>query len=133
MAYNTVVSTLMILANKMDELSTISVDDYRVLLILLNPMAPHITEELNEKLGYEPICEGEWPKYEEEKTIDQEKTIGVQVNGKVRATINVSIDEDEESIKGKALREANVIKFTEGREILKVIVVKGRIVNIVVK
>ncbi len=133
MAYNTVVSTLMILANKMDELSTISVDDYRVLLILLNPMAPHITEELNEKLGYEPICEGEWPKYEEEKTIDQEKTIGVQVNGKVRATINVSIDEDEESIKGKALREANVIKFTEGREIVKVIVVKGRIVNIVVK
>ena len=133
MAYNTVVSTLMILANKMDELNTISVDDYRVLLTLLNPMAPHVTEELNEKLGYKPLCESTWPEYDEAKTIDQEKTIGVQVNGKVRAAINVSLDEDEEAIKEKALKEENVIKFTQGKEIVKVIVVKGRIVNIVVK
>ena len=133
MAYNTVVSTLMILANKMDELNTISVDDYRVLLTLLNPMAPHVTEELNEKLGYKPLCESTWPEYDEAKTIDQEKTIGVQVNGKVRAAINVSLDEDEESIKEKALKEENVLKFTQGKEIVKVIVVKGRIVNIVVK
>ena len=133
MAYNTVVSTLMILANKMDELNTISVDDYRVLLTLLNPMAPHVTEELNEKLGYKPLCESTWPEYDEAKTIDQEKTIGVQVNGKVRAAINVSLDEDEEAIKEKALKEENVLKFTQGKEIVKVIVVKGRIVNIVVK
>mgnify|MGYP004658772567 FL=1 len=133
MAYNTVVSTLMILANKMDELNTISVDDYRVLLTLLNPMAPHVTEELNEKLGYKPLCESTWPEYDEAKTIDQEKTIGVQVNGKVRAAINVSLDEDEEAIKEKALKEENVLKFMQGKEIVKVIVVKGRIVNIVVK
>ena len=133
MAYNTVVSTLMILANKMDELNTISIDDYRVLLTLLNPMAPHVTEELNEKLGYKPLCESTWPEYDEAKTIDQEKTIGVQVNGKVRAAINVSLDEDEEAIKDKALKEDNVLKFTQGKEIVKVIVVKGRIVNIVVK
>ena len=133
MAYNTVVSTLMILANKMDELNTISIDDYRVLLTLLNPMAPHVTEELNEKLGYKPLCESTWPEYDEAKTIDQEKTIGVQVNGKVRAAINVSLDEDEEAIKEKALKEENVLKFTQGKEIVKVIVVKGRIVNIVVK
>ena len=133
MAYNTVVSTLMILANKMDELNTISVDDYRVLLTLLNPMAPHVTEELNEKLGYKPLCESTWPEYDEAKTIDQERIIGVQVNGKVRAAINVSLDEDEEAIKEKALKEENVLKFTQGKEIVKVIVVKGRIVNIVVK
>ena len=133
MAYNTVVSTLMILANAFDEKDTITRGDYKVLLTLLNPLAPHITEELNEELGYAPICEGEWPKYEEAKTIDSEKTIGVQVNGKLRAEITISIDEDEESIKAKALAEENVIKFTEGKEIIKVIVVKGKIVNIVVK
>ena len=84
-------------------------------------------------MGYAPICESEWPKYEEAKTIDSEKTIGVQVNGKLRAEITISIDEDEESIKAKALAEENVIKFTDGKEIVKVIVVKGKIVNIVVK
>lgn len=133
MAYNTVVSTLMILANAYDERETITKGDYKLLLTLLNPLAPHITEELNEELGYSPICEAEWPKYEEAKTIDSEKTIGVQVNGKLRAEITISIDEDEESIKAKALAEENVIKFTEGKEIVKVIVVKGKIVNIVVK
>ena len=133
MAYNTVVSTLMILANAYDERETITRGDYKLLLTLLNPLAPHVTEELNEELGYSPICESEWPKYDEAKTIDNEKTIGVQVNGKLRAQITISIDEDEESIKAKALAEENVIKFTEGKEIVKVIVVKGKIVNIVVK
>ena len=133
MAYNTVVSTLMILANAYDERETITRGDYKLLLTLLNPLAPHITEELNETMGYAPICESEWPKYEEAKTIDSEKTIGVQVNGKLRAEITISIDEDEESIKAKALAEENVIKFTDGKEIVKVIVVKGKIVNIVVK
>ena len=133
MAYNTVVSTLMILANAYDERDTITRGDYKVLLTLLNPLAPHVTEELNEMLGYTPICESEWPKYEEAKTVDSEKTIGVQVNGKLRASITIGIDEDEESVKAKALAEENVIKFTEGKEIVKVIVVKGKIVNIVVK
>jgi leucyl-tRNA synthetase len=133
MAYNTVVSTLMILANAYDEKANITKGDYRLLLTLLNPLAPHITEELNEELGYKPICESDWPKYEEAKTIDSEKTIGVQVNGKLRASITIGIDEDEESVKTKALAEENVIKFTEGKEIVKVIVVKGKIVNIVVK
>ena len=86
-----------------------------------------------EKLGYKPLCESTWPEYDEAKTIDQEKTIGVQVNGKVRAAINVSLDEDEEAIKEKALKEENVLKFMQGKEIVKVIAIKGRIVNIVVK
>ena len=133
MAYNTVVSTLMILVNSYDERDTITKGDYKLLLTLLNPLAPHITEELNEELGYSPICESQWPKYDEDKTIDSEKTIGVQVNGKLRASIRIGINEDEESVKTKALKEDNVIKFTEGKEIVKVIVVKGRIVNIVVK
>ena len=133
MAYNTVVSTLMILANAYDDKESITKEDYHVLLTLLNPLAPHITEELNEQIGYEPICNSKWPTYDEAKTIDNEKTIGVQVNGKLRASITISVDEDEESVKTKAMAEPNVIKFTEGKEIVKVIVVKGKIVNIVVK
>ena len=96
-------------------------------------MAPHITEELNEQIGFKPICERKWPTYDEEKTIDEEKEIGVQVNGKLRATIKVNINDSEEMLKEKALAEENVKKFTEGKEIIKVIAIKGKIVNIVVK
>ena len=103
------------------------------MLDLLNPIAPHITEELNEELGFKPICESEWPKYDEAKTIDSEMNIAVQVNGKVRATIKIALNENEESIKEKALNEPTVLKYTEGHEIIKVIVIKNKIVNIVVK
>ncbi len=133
MGYNTVISSLMILVNAYDELESITKEDYHLLLVLLNPIAPHITEELNEQLGYKPICESEWPKYDEEKTIETTKEIAVQVNGKVRATITISLDDSEEVIKEKALECENVIKHTEGKEIVKVIVIKGKIVNIVVK
>ena len=133
MGYNTVISSLMILANAYDDLESITKEDYHLLLKLLNPIAPHITEELNEQLGYKPICEDEWPKYDEEKTIETTKEIAVQVNGKVRATITISIDDSEDIIKEKALECDNVIKHTEGKEIVKVIVIKGKIVNIVVK
>ena len=133
LAYNTAVSTLMILTNAYEDKGSITKEEYRVLLTLLNPIAPHITEELNEELGFAPICESTWPKYEEEKTIDNEKTIGVQVNGKVRTTITISIDESEEEVKEKALQDENVKRHIEGKEIVKVIVIKNKIVNIVVK
>ena len=133
LAYNTAVSTLMILTNAYEDKGSITKEEYRVLLTLLNPIAPHITEELNEELGFTPICESTWPKYEEEKTIDNEKTIGVQVNGKVRTTITISIDESEEEVKEKALKDENVKRHIEGKEIVKVIVIKNKIVNIVVK
>ena len=132
MGYNTAVSALMILANAYEE-KEFTRDDYRLLLILLNPIAPHITEELNEELGYEPICKAKWPVYDETKTVESEFDIAVQVNGKVRATIKISVDEDEDSIKEKALKSENVIKHIEGKEIVKIIIIKGKIVNIVVK
>ena len=133
MGYNTAVSALMILANAYDDLESITKADYKLLLTLLNPMAPHITEELNEKLGYSPICEGSWPEYDESKTIDNETSIGVQVNGKLRGTINIIDDDSEEDIKNKALSEENVKKHLEGKEIVKVIVIPKRIVSIVIK
>ena len=133
LGYNTAVSTLMILANKYDELDHITKKDYKVLLTLLNPIAPHITEELNESLGYKPICESSWPEYDETKTIDEEITIGIQVNGKLRGEITITKDDSEEVIRNKALANENVLKHIEGKEIVKVIVVKGKIVNIVIK
>ena len=133
MAYNTAVSTLMILLNKYEELEHVTKKDYVLLLTLLNPIAPHITEELNESLGLKPICEGSWPEYDEEKTILKEKTIAVQVNGKVRGEVTISISEDENSIKEKALSLDNVKRHIDGKEVVKVIVIKGKIVNVVVK
>ena len=133
MGYNTAVSTLMILANSFDDKEIITKGDYHLLLTLLNPIAPHITEELNEELGYEPICLSVWPKYEESKTIDEEKVIGVQVNGKLRGEIKININDSEEIVKDKALNEENVIRNIKDKEIVKIIVIKNRIVNIVVK
>ncbi len=133
MGYNTVISSLMILANAYDNLDSITKEDYHLLITLLNPIAPHITEELNEQLGYKPICEASWPIYDEEKTIDDVISIAVQVNGKVRGTIDVNMEDDDNSIKEKALNNPNVMKHIDGKEIVKIIVVKGKIVNIVVK
>jgi len=134
MKYNTVVSSLMILTGFYEKCDKITKDDYRVLLHLLNPIAPHITEELNEQnnLG-SMLCKSTWPTYDESKTIDDSLEIGVQVNGKLRASIKIVKDEDKDSIIEKALNEENVQKHLEGKEVIKTIVVPNKIVNIVVK
>ena len=131
MAYNTAVSSLMILANSMDDKKSITKDEYHLLLTLLNPIAPHITEELNEMLGYKPLCESQWPKYDEAKTIDSEKEIPVQINGKVKATVKITLDEEESVVKAKVLEA--VANQLEGKTIVKEIYVKNKIYNIVVK
>ena len=104
MKFNTAISALMILANTMEKMDNITKKDYRTFLHLLNPVAPHTTEELNEmyELG-KPLCESAWPTYEDDKLVDEEKTIAVQVNGKVRATINVNINDTDDVILEKAL------------------------------
>ena len=133
MSYNTYISSLMILTNAYDDQKEITKEDYHLLLTLLNPVAPHITEELNEELVYNPLCYEKWPTYDESKLIEEEKEIAVQVNGKVRATITININDSEDVVKEKASDQENVKRFTEGKEIVKVIVIKGKIVNIVVK
>ena len=93
-----------------------------------------MTEEIWEKLGHtETIAYESWPTYDEEKTIENEKEIGVQVNGKLRGTIVVSNDTTEEEMIKLSMAEENVKKFVEGKEIVKTIVIKGKIVIIVVK
>ena len=133
--YNTAVSALMIMVNEFEKFKGgISKSDYRILLTLLNPIAPHITEELNEKYSLgEVICNSTWPEYDESKLVESERKIAVQVNGKVRSEILVTDNDLEDVIREKALASENVKKHIEGKEIVKVIVIKNKIVNIVVK
>ena len=133
MRYNTAISTLMILTNAYLDKESITKDEYRLLLTLLNPIAPHITEELNESIGFEPIVNGSWPEYDEAKTEEETREIGVQVNGKLRGTITVSKDTTEEEMINMSMENENVNKFVLGKEIVKTIVIKGKIVNIVVR
>ncbi len=133
--YNTAVSALMIMLNEYEKFEDgISRDDYRLILTLLNPMAPHITEELNEmyNLG-DTLCKSKWPEYDDAKIVLDSITLGVQVNGKLRGTVTVSPDASEDEIKTQAFEDENVKRHMEGKEIVKVIVIKGKIVNIVVK
>ena len=129
MAYNTAVSSLMILANAMDSATSITKQDYRLLLTLLNPIAPHITEELNEEMGFAPICNSKWPEYDEAKTVDAEIEIPIQINGKMRGKVTVDKDSSEDEVKAKAIE---VVKsYLEGGY-KKIVYVPGRIINIVV-
>ena len=99
----------------------------------MNPVAPHITEELNEKIGYKPLCESNWPTWVEEKLTSKTFDIAVQVNGKLRGTITINVNDTEDVIKEKALSKDNVKKHIDGKEIVKIIVIKNKIVNVVVK
>ena len=132
--YNTAVSALMILLNELEKKAEISNKDYRTLLLILNPIAPHITEELNEKykLG-EMLCKSSWPYYDENKLVDDTYEMVVQVNGKVRGKIEVDIDITKEEMEKQALNIENVKNHIEGKEIVKVIIIPKKLVNIVVK
>ena len=134
LSFNTAISELMIFVNACNKETVVPKEYAEGFVKLLNPIAPHIAEEMWSILGHDStIAFAEWPKYDEAKTVDDEKEIGVQVNGKLRATIKVNVDDSEDVLKEKALAEENVKKFTDGHEIIKVIAIKGRIVNIVVK
>ena len=132
--FNTAVSSLMILTNDLDKNETITKNDYKTLLTLLNPIAPHITEELNEKYALgKPICESAWPTFDEEKTKESTVNIAVQVNGKLRGTMNIPSNTDKEETLRLAKELDNVKKYLENTTILKEIVVPNKIVNIVIK
>ena len=132
--YNTAVSALMILLNNYEDEESITKDEYRTLLHLLNPFAPHITEELNEKYALgKPLCESVWPKYDENKIEDETYELVFQVNGKVRGKTEVAKDISKDEMESLAKANENVKKFIEDKEIVKIITIPGRLVNIVVK
>ncbi|OGH72086.1 MAG: leucine--tRNA ligase [Candidatus Magasanikbacteria bacterium RIFCSPLOWO2_01_FULL_43_20b] len=131
--FNTAISQLMILVNEMSRSKVLDPKSYAILLQLLAPFAPHICEELWSQLGNKKsIFLSDWPKYDVDKLQFDTMKLAVQVNGKVRATIEVPTDAGEEEIKSSALADGNVKKWLDGRESKKVIYVSGRLVSVVV-
>ena len=134
LSFNTAISHLMVLVNAMYKENVIPREYVEGLVKMLNPICPHITEELWNMLGHDKTIAYEaWPVYDEAKLVQNEFDIAVQVNGKLRGTITISLDDSEDVIKEKALTNENVKRHTEGKEVVKVIVIKNKIVNIVVK
>ena len=132
--FNTAISQMMIFINAVYKESVFPKEYALNFLKLLNPIAPHITEELWSLMGNDNTISYEaWPCYDEDKTINNTLEIGVQVNGKLRATINVEKDATRETLEALAMANENVQKHLEGKEIVKVIAVPNRIVNIVIK
>lgn len=131
--FNTVISKMMILLNEFEKEEKIPVAIFEGYLKLLAPLAPHITDELWHELGHNTFIYNEaWPTYDESKISSEMMTIGVQVNGKLRATFEVARNGSEESIKEYAMTIPEVSKWTDGKEVKKIIYVKGKLVSIVV-
>ena len=134
LSFNTAISHLMVLVNSMYKETIIPKEYMEGLIKMLNPICPHITEELWNMLGHEEtIAYEQWPVYDEAKLVQTEFDIAVQVNGKLRGTITISVNDTEDEIKEKALSNENVKRHIEGKEVVKVIVIKNKIVNVVVK
>ena len=131
---NTAIAAMMTLVNRFYELGSVTRGELRTLLILLNPLAPHMTEELYEQLGFEgELNQQEWPSYDEAKCVDETIQIAVQVNGKVRAKLNVPAQISQEDALAAAKDHAKIQEFIAGKTLVKEIYVKGKLVNLVVK
>jgi leucyl-tRNA synthetase len=134
MKYNTAISALMILLNQLEKLDSITKKDYRTLLHLLNPVAPHITEELNERYNLGDLfTSSTWPNYDTNKLVNDDYEMVVQVNGKLRGKINVGINATKDEMLNLAKTIPNVKSYIENKEIIKEIVVPKKLVNIVIK
>ena len=133
MKYNTAIAAMMSYVNVLYKQEKVSKKYVRPLIQLLNPIAPHVTEELWEKLGFEGyLFESKWPEYDESKLVADEIEIPVQVNGTVRYKITVPADSDEATIEQVAKENPALSNYMAGKEIKKVIVIKSKIVNIVI-
>jgi leucyl-tRNA synthetase len=134
MKFNTAIAALMALVNDFYA-NGCTRGDYKALLLMLSPFAPHMAEELWETLGYGGglICQQAWPVYDESKTVDAQVTMAVQIGGKLRATVTVPLDSDQETVVAEAMKDPKVQKFTDGMEIFKIILVQNKLVNLIVK
>ena len=133
MKYNTAIAAMMSYVNVLYKQEKVSKKYVKPLIQLLNPIAPHVTEELWEILGFEGyLFESKWPEYDESKLVADEIEIPVQVNGTVRYRINVPSDADEATIEEVAKADPALANYIAGKEIKKVIVIKSKIVNIVI-
>jgi leucyl-tRNA synthetase len=130
--FNTSVSQLMIFVNHLTKLEKLDKSVLHQFLLILNPFAPHLSEELNEMLGFEPLSNTAWPEYDELIVIEEKITIAVQINGKTRGTIDIEIDTKEKLIFDMILNDEKLNKFIIGMEIIKKIYVPNRLINILI-
>ncbi len=132
--FNTAIASMMTLINQIYEKGSITRKEIKTFITLLNPFAPHVTEELNEVLGFEGMLgAGEWPTYDESKCVDDEIEIAVQICGKLKSRVKIASDSDDKTAIEKAKEDEAVKAAIEGKTIVKEIYVKGRLVNIVAK
>ena len=134
MKFNTAIATMMSLVNDFSKKGSVTKDEYKTLITLLNPVAPHMTEELwltygnGELLSLQP-----WPKYDEGKTVDDEIEIVVQINGKIKDKLMIPAGLDKDGTQEAAMNTEKIKGLIEGKNVVKVIAVPGKLVNIVVK
>ncbi len=133
--FNTAIAAMMALVNDFYKASSVTKAEYETLILLLNPVAPHMTEELWEInfAGKGRVYQQKWPEFDEAKTVEANVEIAVQINGKVKATLMVELDEAEDSVKEKAHEIKAIADLMAGKTVVKEIYVKGRILNIVVR
>ncbi|PID64385.1 MAG: leucine--tRNA ligase, partial [Gammaproteobacteria bacterium] len=139
--FNTVVSACMKIYNAVSDISadsdqanSLRREGYRILILLLSPIAPHIAHSLWSDLGFDgELLDTAWPEVDQAALVQSEIELAVQVSGKMRGKITVSVDADQDSIINAALANENVSKFTDGKTVVKTIVVPKKLVNIVVK
>lgn len=133
MKFNTAIAAMMSLLNEVYDFGSINKAEMRSLLIMLNPFAPHITEEMYNKIFGGILNEQEWVKYDEKLCIDSEIEVAVQVNGKIKAKVMVPAEAEQDKALEIAKAAPDVAAAIDGKNIVKEIYVKGRLVNIVVK
>ena len=131
--FNTAIASLMSLSNEMRSIGKITKADFRTYLILLNPVAPHLTEELWELAGFDGMLnQTTWPSYDEKKLVLDEFEMPVQINGKMRGKVLMAMEASEEDAISAAKSDNNIFNHLDGKEIRKIIYVPGKILNIVV-
>ena len=133
--FNTAIATLMALINDITATGAITKEELKIFTILLNPFAPHVTEEVFEicKLGDGIVAEQKWPEYDEAKCKDETIEIVVQVNGKIKTKLNIPVESEKNAVLDMAKADANVAKAIENMNIIKEIYVPNKLVNLVVK
>ena len=134
---NTAIAALMTMVNEFYA-NGLTRGDFEKLLLMLSPFAPHMVEELWEQLDFaaktgKMCCQAEWPVYDASKTVASSVEMAIQVNGKMKGTVTMPVDSDEEAVKAAALAVDKVQKATEGMQIVKTILVKNRLINLIVK
>ena len=134
MSFNTAIAQMMIFINAAFKEEIIPIKMVEGFIKVLNPIAPHVTEEIWNKLGHEnTISYEKWPEYDESKIVDDKVNLAVQINGKLRDLIEINMDENQEKVKEIVHKSEKVASYIEGHEIVKEIYVKNKIYNIVIK